>query len=169
MSNFRYLLSQCHFDYINYTSNTDDLFNNFLKDFLWCFYAAFEKKGKRISNKVYKRVTFSNDLKLEIERMKNMHWLLRQVYNHDLENSYKSLKNEVGVQIKNEKAAYYESLINNSTNTSKTVWNVVSSTIGRKKVRSVSEIIVNAFGEYLSSVIEDIMKKNFHVLPVSCS
>nr|CAI5854122.1 unnamed protein product [Callosobruchus analis] len=113
--------------------------------------------------------------------MKNMHWLRRQVYDHDLENSYKSLKNEVGVQIKNEKAAYYESLINNSTNKSKTVWNVVNSTIGRKKIRSVSEIyynnelildsnrIANAFGEYLSSVIEDIMKQNFHVLPVSCS
>nr|CAI5861727.1 unnamed protein product [Callosobruchus analis] len=98
--------------------------------------------------------------------MKNMHWLRRQVYDHDLENSYKSLKNEVGVQIKNEKAAYYESLINNSTNKSKTVWNVVNSTIGRKKIRSVSEIyynnelildsnrIVNAFGEYLSYVIE---------------
>nr|CAH7768887.1 unnamed protein product [Callosobruchus chinensis] len=113
--------------------------------------------------------------------MKNMHWLRRQIYDEDLENSYKSLKNEVSAQIKNEKTAYYESLINNSTNKSKTVWNVVNHTIGRKKRKSISEIyynnelildpnrIANAFGEYLSTVIDDKMKAYFHVLSDSCS
>nr|CAI5818761.1 unnamed protein product [Callosobruchus analis] len=111
-----------------------------------------------------------------------MNWLRKRIYDPDLENKYKILKKIVNKDVKLEKRNYYRKLINNSSNSSKTLWRLVNSLSNRNsKSNLINEIeyegssykepleIANIFGKYLSAVIKEKIINHFTTLSDSCT
>lgn len=103
--------------------------------------------------------------------------LLKDPLNETLKRNYKTCKNKLGRLIQREKKEYFASLINNSKNTSKALWDSVNSICNKSKPQTVinqvkSENIVvidkreicNVFNKYYSELGEryanDIIKSS---------
>nr|CAH7759623.1 unnamed protein product [Callosobruchus chinensis] len=111
-----------------------------------------------------------------------MNWLRKRIHNVDLDEKYKCLKNTVNRNIALEKKNYYSRLIHNSCNKNRTLWNIVKSNNGNNlKNKTIEKIsinevtyaepttIANAFGVYLSTVVENKMSLHFPNLSNTCT
>lgn len=154
----------------------DYIFDYFWNHFIWCFDAAFAKKIKPITKKGNKnKIIFSNDLYTELQELKNLNWLRKQINCGELENKYKKQKTQINRKIEEEKKAYYNLQIKQSTNKSKSIWRIVNNLNGKTSRNSDIEYIryndvnitdrkeiANIFGNYYSTVIQEKLNNHFN-------
>lgn len=157
-------------------SNQIHSFNTFFENFRWCFEVAFPLKEKTLlfNNEKNKKIAFSDELLQKLEYLKNIKWLKDNYDDDQIRIKYKQERNYVNKVIKLEKQNYYNNIIENSTNKTKTLWSIVNNSIGRsgkektKIVLKNNELeiansldIANKFGSYFSTAVPDMLTTHF--------
>lgn len=107
--------------------------------------------------------------------LKNLFWLAKNSNNVMLQELYKNEKKMYYDKLKIKKQTYYHNRIDNATNITKEVWNIVNINIGRlKKPINISELkqdghyiyskqnICNAFCHYFSKISENLLMSTYH-------
>lgn len=99
IKNFKCELSKIVFDF-KANADVNQIFENFLENFLWCFNLAFPKKTVKSCPSLNKtrRIQFSEELNLKRKRLRDLDWLRKRIYDYNVNENYKNLKKEIDRQ-----------------------------------------------------------------------
>lgn len=102
------------------------------------------------------------------QNLSNLHWLHKNFGLLDTYENYKIAKRQHIALIKRTKCKFYSSVIDNSSNRNKTVWNIVNGLTGRTN-SGCCNISINSDGKLCSdpNLLADIFAKHFSTITTS--
>lgn len=137
IDNFVYSISQCQFCDIYYFQHVDECFDaffNIIRDtFDDC--CPFIRCTGRVEND---KRWITPDIIAAKHNLNNLHWLHKNLNSQITYDLYRKTKSSYHSLIKRTKFEYNKKLIDLSENKNKTVWDMVNSTTGRKKMNHKS-------------------------------
>lgn len=131
LANLSNELHQINWKSLESANNVHVAFETFLQIFTETVEKHCPIITKKISNNNKPWVT--PDIKKRSDELKDMHWLLRNFKDHELERHYKQKQKEYKKYIQNRKHEYYKNVIDNADNKTKKIWNLVNNQLGKKK------------------------------------
>jgi len=168
IQNFKIHLSYEIWDDIFGKQEVNEIFNIFHNTFLRIFHSSFPEKKLQLLKEDNAWIT--KGIQTCIKNKRELYLKYRNSNNHNLRTYYKSYCKVLAKTIRQAKALHYSNQILRSNNKSKTVWDIVKSQTGRKKINDEVTIldakgslihdtqgIANAFNDYFSSIIENLL------------
>jgi tyrosyl-tRNA synthetase len=139
IQNFKTNLSYEIWDTIFGKQDANETFNNFHNTFLRIFHSSFPEKEIQLQDKVKTWIT--KGIQTSIKNKGELYLKCRNSNNHKLKNYYKSYCKLLAKIITQAKALHYRNQILRSNNESKTVWDIVKSQTGKKKMKDEMSIL----------------------------
>ncbi|PNF20445.1 hypothetical protein B7P43_G08125 [Cryptotermes secundus] len=144
------------------------MFNTFLNTFLKHFYNSFPESSTRhcINNN---KAWISSSIKIKCSIKRHLYLNSKESNNANIKSHYKAYCRALSRDIREAKRLYYDKLIINSKNRTKTTWNIVKLLTGRKSYNETTpslsvlskshinpKMIADSFNKYFLSVAESI-------------
>lgn len=158
---------------ISSDEDVDISFNQFFNNFMWCFNLCFPLKLVNSNSKLTHKIKFSIELQNKLDQLKKLNWLKNVIGDLNVRDRYRTMKKEINKVIKLEKDRYFNNLIQKSNNKTKKTWEVINYLNGKNRSNPTIESILlnnsildndgdiaNAFGTYLSNVIQETLLNN---------
>nr|CAI5830945.1 unnamed protein product [Callosobruchus analis] len=124
MNEFNYLISKYELPSEG-TMDIETLFEHFFEHVYWAFDVACPKvRSKNINYN--KKIVFPPELIKELDSLKDLSWLSKHIDEPSLKEKYRHKKKVVATAVKDEKIKQNQTAIDNSTNKSKSTWNIVN-------------------------------------------
>lgn len=124
---FKYLLSREDWSFLATDEGSELKFNNFFNNFTLKLDSAFPLELRRIKKSAKKCPWITEQLINEGAFLRDVFKLHKNTANDEVHVIYKTLKKNHNIHIKHAKRAYYDSIMLNSNNKSKTAWNIIKS------------------------------------------
>lgn len=173
INHFKFLFQS--FSLLKNTKDIDIIFDDFFEHFLWCFNTACNSRRYVGSKPVPEKIQFSLKLKNDLIELEKLSWLKKNLQDENIINKYNEFKKQIQKDIKKEKMAHYDNIVNNSNNKTKTVWNLVNQITHKSSNHNKTNIslnyentiinnpldIANIFGDYLAKVINNKITNHF--------
>jgi len=170
VSEFQLNLSYESWDNVFNGDDVDTIFNNFLNTYLRIFYHTFalKKCQNNYNNKQWK----TPGIIISSQHKRDLYLLCRSIKDSKL-NNYKKYCRILSDVVRTAKRKYYNNLLINSNNRSKTSWHIIKSVTNKtKRNHSISSIetdekvcndcfdIAKAFNKYFTTVTKNIFVNN---------
>ncbi|PNF21509.1 hypothetical protein B7P43_G13548 [Cryptotermes secundus] len=168
IENFNFKLSYETWDDVFTDGDVDNMFNSFLNTYLRVFNGSFPLR--KIFHNYDNKVWLTAGIRILCQHKRTLHMLCRSIESPTLLAYYKKYSKILREVMKAAKRIYYNKLIVNSDNKSKTIWNIVNNETGKynnnnnhdpppltkdgKKINNGLHI-ANAFNVYFSTIMDN--------------
>lgn len=155
-----------------YTNDVNSAFQNFIETLLCQLdVAAPIKPFRKKSNHVKPWIT--PEIKLRGQELKDLFKLSKNAPTKEMSPLYSKKKKEYRKLVSVSKSVYYRRNIEDSTNKSRQIWNIINNNIKAKQTKEVSKLcteqgiitdikeIANQFGNYFATTVEESLKSHF--------
>jgi len=153
-------------------------FNNFLNIYLRIFYSSFP--FEKIHHTSHTKACLTQGIKTSCTNKRMLFLISRNSNDCEIKNHHKKYCKVLADAIKLVKKIHYNNLLVNSSNKTKTMWNIINENINKKPLRNDtafininingtithnSQVIAETFNTYFSTVVQHIhteISKNLH-------
>jgi hypothetical protein len=129
IENFNFKLSYETWDDVFTDGDVDNIFNSFLNTYLRAFNSSFPLR--KIFHNYDNKAWLTAGIRISCQHKRNLHMLCKSTECHTLLAYYKKYSKILREVIKAAKRIYYNKMIVNFNNKSKTIWNIVNNEISK--------------------------------------
>jgi hypothetical protein len=142
-------------------------FNKFLNTYLTIFYSSFPTKT--VNDSSFSKAWLTQGIKISCFNKRKLYLTSRHSQDQNKKLHYRRYCKILAEVIKLAKRKYYNKLLTNSTNKTKTTWNIINENInnrcGRQNISSIkingditqnNQVIADTFNNYYSSVAQHV-------------
>lgn len=177
LSNLNLLLSSTDLSTLYTIANPNEAWDFFWQNLLYCLDKTCPLIKRNISGHQLQDSWVDSNIVEESKTIKNLYWLSKNINTPEMKEQYNISKKAYSDKIRLQKQIYYQNKIDNASNSTKEIWNVVNSNLGRnKKYVDITQIyhsdkfiydkfsICEAFCNYFSDIPEQLLNATYKIL-----
>lgn len=150
---FQYLCSTETWNTVDFSNNAEFAFNSFHQRFIEIFNLSFPQIAYKIKNKIRKpdKKWISDNIINEGILLRDLHPLIKESDDNNLKTIYSQLKKQHYKNISNAKKTYFDSLMLNTDNKTKTAWQIINNNVTCSTPKHLPNSFLNDEGEFIAA------------------